>query len=143
MSKLEKYLAKATEPVVRKSEDVTINGDKWNVRQLTLSEERICFRQAEDANGNFDSYKYNDSRIVKATEHDFPWNDTELLKAYNAGTKNELPAKLFENDQAAYRELLVAVNHVNSNLKTEQELVDDLKNSSEQTEKQATSAELS
>ena len=143
MNKLEKYLAKATEPVVRKSEDVIINGDTWNVRQLTLTEERVCFRQADDGQGNFDSYRYNDARIVKATEHDFPWNDEALLKAYKVGTKNELPAKLFDNEPATYRELLAAVNRINNNLPTEQKLVEDLKNSSEPTAKQATSAEHS
>lgn len=143
MSKLEKYLAKAQEPIVRKTEVVTIDGDEWEVRQLTLSEERDCFRRAEDKDGNFDSFKYNDARIVKATEHAFEWNNVGLLNAYKAKDKFEMPARLFNGNREAYRELLAAVNRVNSNLKTEQELVEDLKNSSDQTEKPGTSAEPS
>ncbi|MBY0052276.1 hypothetical protein H7K32_11395 [Brevibacillus agri] len=143
MSKLEKYLAKAQEPVQRRSVTVTIDGEEWNVRQLTLLEERVCFRHAVDREGGFDSYKYNDARIVKATEHDFPWNSKELLLAYRAKDKFDLPAKLFERDPEGYLTLLQKVNEVNSKVKSEQEVVEELKNSSEPTEKQVTSVGLS
>lgn len=143
MSKLEKYLAKAQEPIERKTEVVVIDGDEWEVRQLSLSEERDCFRRGEDKDGNLDYYKYNDARIVRATEHQFPWHNIELLKAYGAKDKFEMPEKMFNGNRQAYRELLAAVTRVNSNLKTEQEQVEELKNSSEQTENPGTSAKPS
>lgn len=139
MSKLEKYLSKATEPVQRRTGSVSISGDEWSVRELTMPESRECFRLAEDINGRFDSFRYNDVRIVKATEHEFPWNNKELLLAYRAKDKFELPVKLFERDPIGYQLLLDKVNEVNSKVKSEQEVVEDLKNSSEPTENQAIS----
>jgi hypothetical protein len=143
MSKLEKYLAKAQEPVQRRTGTVTIDGEEWSVRELTLSENRQAYKLAEDANGRFDVFRYNDIRIVKATEHDFPWNNQELLKAYKAKDKFDLPVRLFERSPEGYQKLLDKVNEVNSKVKTEQEVVDELKNSSEPTEKPGTSAEHS
>lgn len=143
MSKLEKYLAKAQEPVQRRTGSVTIDGDEWNVRELTFAESRQCVKLAEDSSGRFDIFRYNDVRIVKATEHDFPWNDRDLLKAYKAKDKYDLPVKLFAHNQAGYQELLDKVNEVNSHVKSEQEVVEELKNSSEPTEKQVTSVGLS
>ncbi|MED1954907.1 hypothetical protein [Brevibacillus centrosporus] len=139
MSKLEKYLAKAQEPVQRQTGSVLIDGDEWKVRELTFSESRQSFKLAEDANGRFDTFRYNDIRIVKATEHEFPWNNMELLKAYKAKDKYDLPVKLFEHNQVGYQALLDKVNEVNAKVKTEQEVVDDLKNSSEPTENPVTS----
>jgi hypothetical protein len=139
MSKLEKYLAKAQEPLQRRTGSVTIDGDEWHVRELTLPENRECFRLAEDANGRFDSFRYNDVRIVKATEHEFPWNNRELLDAYRAKDKFDLVVKLFERNPAGYQMLLEKVNEINSKSQGEQQVVEDLKNLSEPTEKQATS----
>ncbi|WP_056490859.1 hypothetical protein [Brevibacillus sp. Leaf182] len=139
MSKLDKYLAKAKEPVQRRTGTVVIDGDEWQVRELTMSETRACFRLAEDSNGNLDTFRYNDIRIVKATEHEFPCNNKELLLAYNARDKFELPVRLFENDREGYSALLDKVNEVNAKVKSEQEVVEELKNSSEQMENQATS----
>jgi len=139
MSKLEKYLAKAQEPVQRRTGTVTIDGEEWSVRELTMSENRQAYKLAEDANGRFDVFRYNDIRIVKATEHDFPWNNQELLKAYKAKDKFDLPVRLFERNPEGYQALLDKVNEVNARVKSEQEVVDELKNSSEPTEKQATS----
>ncbi|QDS35832.1 hypothetical protein [Brevibacillus brevis] len=139
MSKLDKYLAKAKEPVQRRTGTVVIDGDEWKVRELTMSETRVCIRLAEDSNGNFDTFRYNDIRIVKATEHEFPWNNKELLLAYNAKDKFELPVRLFENDRDGYSALLDKVNEVNSKVKSEQEVVEELKNSFEPMENQATS----
>ncbi|QRG65246.1 hypothetical protein [Brevibacillus choshinensis] len=139
MSKLEKYLTKAQEPVQRQTGSISIDGDEWNVRELTFSESRQSFKLAEDANGRFDTFRYNDIRIVKATEHDFPWNNIELLKAYKAKDKYDLPVKLFEHNQAGYQSLLDKVNEVNAKVKTEQEVVEDLKNSSEPMENPVTS----
>lgn len=143
MSKLEKYLAKAQEPVQRRTGTVTIDGEEWSVRELTMSENRQAYKLAEDANGRFDVFRYNDIRIIKATEHDFPWNNQELLKAYKAKDKFDLPVRLFERNPEGYQALLDKVNEVNARVKSEQEVVDELKNSSEPTEKQVTSAEHS
>ncbi|MCM3144373.1 hypothetical protein [Brevibacillus sp. MER 51] len=139
MSKLDKYLAKSQDPVQRRTGSVVIDGDEWQVRELTMSESRACIRLAEDSNGNVDTFRFNDVRIVKATEHDFPWNDKDLLKAYRAKDKFDLPVKLFENNRDGYAALLDKVNEVNSKIKSEQEVVEDLKNSSEPMENQATS----
>lgn len=139
MSKLEKYLARAQEPVQRRTGTVTIDGEEWSVRELTMSESRECFRLADDETGRFDTFRYNDVRIVKATEHEFPWNNKDLLLAYKAKDKFELPVKLFARDPEGYQALLDKVNEVNAKVKSEQELVEELKNSSEPTEKQATS----
>lgn len=126
MSKLEKYLAKATEHTPRKEIMVTIEGEEWRVRQLTLQESRSCEKAAE-VGESIDWYRYNDARIVKSTEHDFPWNDPALLSAYGVGTKFELPAKLFDKEPESYAKLLDAVRRVNAGV-SEQEVVDELKN---------------
>jgi hypothetical protein len=126
MSKLEKFLAKASEPVQRKEITVTIDGDEWKVRQLTLPELRACERMATKGD-NIDWYRYNDARIVKATEHDFPWNSPELLKAYGAVDKYDLPAKLFEHTPEGYTKLLDAVRRVNAG-QTEADVVEEAKN---------------
>ncbi|WP_429845297.1 hypothetical protein [Brevibacillus sp. FIR094] len=139
MSKLDKYLAKAKEPVQRRTGTVVIDSDEWKVRELTMSETRACIRLAEDGNGNFDTFRYNDVRIVKATEHDFLWNDKDLLLAYSAKDKFDLPIKLFENNRDGYTALLEKVNEVNAKVKSEQEVVEELKNSFEPMENQATS----
>ncbi|RNB91997.1 hypothetical protein EDM56_04385 [Brevibacillus fluminis] len=126
MSKLEKYLAKANEQASRKELIVNVAGDEWKVRQLTLQESRSCERLAE-VGDTMDWYRYNDARLVKATEHDFPWNDPALLTAYGVGTKFELPAKLFDAEPESYAKLLDAVRRVNSGV-SETEVVDELKN---------------
>lgn len=94
MSKLQKYLAKANEQAPRKEVTVVIDGDEWKVRQLNLTELRECERMA-DKGEQTDWFLYNDARIVKSTEHDFPWNQEELKKAYKVGTKYELVEKDF------------------------------------------------
>jgi len=126
MSKLEKFLAKASEPVQRKEITVDIDGDEWKVRQLTLVELRQCERMA-DRGDKIDWYRYNDARIVKATEHDFPWSDMALLKAYGAADKFELPAKLFEHTPDGYTKLLDAVRRMNAG-QTEADAVEEAKN---------------
>ncbi|AKF92640.1 phage tail assembly chaperone [Brevibacillus laterosporus] len=126
MSKLEKFLSKASELESRKEIEVTIDGDVWKVRQMTLSESRICEREA-DKGDKFDWYRYNDARIVKATEYDFNWNDPELKKAYKAGDKFELPAKLFDHNPNGYATLLEAVRNINSG-NTESDAVEEAKN---------------
>lgn len=141
MGKLEKFLAQAHEDAPRKTVTVTIDGDEWSVRALTLSELRACERLA-DKGESFDWYRYNDARIVKATEHDFAWNNQELLKAYKAADKYDLPAKLFDRNMDGYAKLLNAVREVSQEM-SEAALVEEAKNLSDPTEKPHISAELS
>ncbi|PCN44466.1 hypothetical protein B9C88_09630 [Brevibacillus laterosporus] len=128
MNKLEKYLAKATEEKVRKEVEVTIDGETWKVRELSMAELRACEREA-DKNDKFDWFRFNDARIVKATEHDFEWHNVELLKAYKVKGKYDLPEKMFGHDKEGYASLLAAVDEVNRKVKTEEETVEELKNS--------------
>ncbi len=126
MSKLEKFLAKAREEEARRTVTVTIDGEEWSVRELTLSENRFC-EKLGDKGDTFDWYRYNDARIVKATEHEFPWNSPELLKAYGAADKYELVAKLFDRNPEGYAKLLQAVRQV-SRIPGESELIEEAKN---------------
>ncbi len=142
MSKLEKFLAKANEKEPRKTIEETIDGEIWEVRELTFQEDRDCYRIAE-MDGRFDVFRYNDARMVKATEHGFPWHNIDLLNAYRAKDKYEMPVKLFNQNKAGYQKLLAAVNKVNGSVQTEQEMVEEAKNSSDPTVKPPTSAELS
>ncbi len=125
---LQKYLGKANEAVEQVTKTVMIDGDEWSVRKLNLIENRACIKLAEK-NGDFDSFRYNDARIVKATEHAFPWNDKELLKAYKASDKYDLPARLFKYNQDGYKALLAAVEELSKDTpETEDEVIDELKN---------------
>ncbi|WP_068793305.1 hypothetical protein [Brevibacillus laterosporus] len=126
MGKLEKFLAQANETTPRHEVEVSIDGEVWKVRQLTLMESRICEREA-DKGDKFDWYRYNDARIVKATEHDFNWNDPELKKAYKAGDKFELPGKLFDRNPDAYALLIETVRKANQG-HTEEEAIEEAKN---------------
>jgi len=141
MGKLERWLAKAKEEVKMPEIDVPVGSEVWKVRQLTLTEMRSCTRIAEKGE-EFDGFRYSDARLVKATEHDFDWNNEQLKTAYGVGTKYELPAKMFDKQPEVYRELQAAVRKMNDDV-SEQKVIDDLKNSSEPTEKQVTSVEHS
>ncbi|RNB81085.1 hypothetical protein EDM59_23150 [Brevibacillus nitrificans] len=126
MSKLQKYLAKAQEQAPRKEIEVVIDGDTWKVRQLNLSELRECERMA-DKGEKTDWFLYNDARLVKATEHDFPWNQEELKKAYKVGSKYELVEKIFRDNPDGYTQLLQAVRQVNAG-QSEEEAIEEAKN---------------
>lgn len=126
MSKLQKYLAKANEQAPRKEIEVNIDGEVWKVRQLNLSELRDCERMA-DKGEKTDWFLYNDARLVKATEHDFPWNQEELKKAYKVATKYELVEKLFRDNPEGYTKLLTAVREVNVG-QSEEEAIAEAKN---------------
>lgn len=126
MSKLQKYLAKAKEQAPRKEIEVAIDGDVWKVRQLNLSELRECERMA-DKGEKTDWFLYNDARLVKATEHDFPWNQEELKKAYKVGSKYELVEKIFHDNPDGYTQLLQAVRQVNAG-QSEEEAIEEAKN---------------
>lgn len=125
-NKLQKYLAKANEQTTRKEVTVTIDGEEWKVRQLNLTELRDCERMA-DKGDKTDWFLYNDARIVKATEHDFPWNQDDLKKAYRAATKYELVEKLFRDNPDGYTKLLNAVREINV-VQTEEEAIEEAKN---------------
>ncbi|MED4568490.1 phage tail assembly chaperone [Brevibacillus agri] len=126
MSKLQKYLAKANEQAPRKEVTVVIDGDEWKVRQLNLTELRECERMA-DKGEQTDWFLYNDARIVKSTEHDFPWNQEELKKAYKVGTKYELVEKIFRDNPEGYSKLLQAVREVNAG-QSEEAAIEEAKN---------------
>ncbi|MFA4132589.1 MULTISPECIES: hypothetical protein [unclassified Brevibacillus] len=125
---LQKYLAKANEAVEHVTTTVIIDGDEWSVRKLNLMENRACIKLAEK-DGDFDTFRYSDARIVKATEHAFPWNDKELLKAYKATDKYDMPARLFKHNPDGYKALVGAVEELSKDTpKTEEEAIEDLKN---------------
>ncbi|GGF82667.1 hypothetical protein GCM10010912_29720 [Paenibacillus albidus] len=95
---------------------------------------RRSYELAYDDNGDpKESYNEIDVMIVKATEHEFDWNNAELLKAFKCISKFELPPRLFDNP-ADYTELSKAVNKFQE---TKDELLKQAKNSSSKTEKQA------
>lgn len=125
---LQKYLGKANETVEQVTKLVTIDGDEWSVRKLNLMENRACIKLAEQK-GDYDTFRYSDARIVKATEHAFPWNDKELLKAYKATDKYDMPARLFKHNPDGYKALLAAVEELSKDTpETEEEAIDELKN---------------
>ncbi len=80
-----------------------------------------------------ETYNDLDVMIVKATEHDFDWNNIELLKAFNCVEKFELPPRLL-SDPDEYGKLSKAVRNFKE---TKEELLKEAKNSSGETEKQA------
>ncbi|MEK3837410.1 MULTISPECIES: hypothetical protein [unclassified Paenibacillus] len=71
--------------------------------------------------------------IVKATEHEFDWNNKDLLLAFNCINKYELPPRILDNP-ADYAELSKAVTKFQE---TKDALLKEAKNSSSKTEKQA------
>ncbi|MDQ1236701.1 hypothetical protein QE450_004199 [Paenibacillus sp. SORGH_AS306] len=78
--------------------EVTVNDDKWSVRRLITMYVRrayeVCFHDDGTPKETFNEIE---AMIVKATEHDFEWNNLDLLKAYDCTNKNELPLRLFNN----------------------------------------------
>lgn len=111
-----------------------MDGEEWSVRRLTTMEVRRSYELAYEDNGDpKESYNEIDVMIVKATEHEFDWNNTELLKAYKCASKFELPPRLFDNP-ADYSELSKAVRNFQE---TKEALLKEAKNSSSKMEKQA------
>ncbi|WP_433944657.1 hypothetical protein [Paenibacillus sp. SN-8-1] len=74
-----------------------------------------------------------DVMIVKATEHDFDWNNLKLLKAFSCVENFELPPRLMSNPDD-YAVLSKAVRNFQQ---TKDALLKEAKNSSIKTEKQA------
>ncbi|MEC0131538.1 MULTISPECIES: hypothetical protein [Paenibacillus] len=132
--KLEKYLSKGKSG--RKDDTITVpaDGEEWSVRRLTTIEVRRAYELAYEENGDpKDSYNEIDVMIVKATEHEFDWNNKDLLLAFNCTSKYELPPRILDNP-ADYSELSKAVRNFQE---TKDELMKEAKNSSSKTEKQA------
>ncbi|MEK3867954.1 hypothetical protein MHH60_31340, partial [Paenibacillus sp. FSL H7-0716] len=93
--KLEKYLSKGKSG--RKDDTITVpaDGEEWSVRRLTTIEVRRAYELAYEENGDpKDSYNEIDVMIVKATEHEFDWNNKDLLLAFNCTSKYELPPRI-------------------------------------------------
>ncbi|WP_340394925.1 hypothetical protein [Paenibacillus sp. FSL E2-0177] len=132
--KLEKYLSKGKSG--RNDDTITVpaDGEDWSVRRLTTIEVRRSYELAYEENGDpKDSYNEIDVMIVKATEHEFDWNNKDLLLAFNCTSKYELPPRILDNP-ADYSELSKAVRNFQE---TKDELMKEAKNSSSKTEKQA------
>ncbi|URJ47376.1 hypothetical protein MF628_002009 [Paenibacillus polymyxa] len=133
--KLQKYLAKAKEGSKEETVPVPADGEDWSVRRLTTLDVRKAYELAYDEDGKPTSPFYNevDVMIVKATEHEFDWNNKELLKAYGATSKFELPPRMLD-DVDDYAALSKAVRNFKE---TQESLLADAKNSSGETEKRA------
>lgn len=132
--KLEKYLSKGKEG--RKDDTITVpaDGEDWSIRRLTTIEVRRSYELAYEDNGDpKESYNEIDVMIVKATEHEFDWNNVELLKAFKCISKYELPPRLLDNP-ADYSALSQAVRNFQE---TKDALLKEAKNLSGKTEKQA------
>ncbi|WP_433581253.1 hypothetical protein [Paenibacillus amylolyticus] len=132
--KLQKYLAAGTEAAEPEQIEVPVDGEKWSVRRLTTIDIRRCYDVAFNDDGTAkETFNEIDAMIVRATEHDFPWNNKELLLAYKCTNKNELPARLL-NDPDHYAVLSKAVRKFQE---TKDALLKEAKNSSGETAKQA------
>ncbi|MHA2856928.1 hypothetical protein ACXZ7E_23205 [Paenibacillus lautus] len=132
--KLQKYLARGKEN--NKPETITVeaDGEQWSVRKLTTVDVRRAYELAYNDDGSAkETYNDLDVMIVKATEHDFDWNNIDLLKAFNCIEKFELPPRLL-SDPDDYGKLSKAVRNFKE---TKDELLKEAKNSSGETEKRA------
>lgn len=132
--KLQKYLARGKEN--NKPETITVeaDGEQWSIRKLTTVDVRRAYELAYNDDGTAkETYNDLDVMIVKATEHDFDWNNIDLLKAFNCIEKFELPPRLL-SDPDDYGKLSKAVRNFKE---TKDELLKEAKNSSGETEKQA------
>lgn len=80
-----------------------------------------------------ESYNEIDVMIVKATEHEFDWNNKDLLLAFNCINKYELPPRILDNP-ADYAEPEQSSDQVPGDKGC---IIERSKNSSSKTEKQA------
>lgn len=132
--KLQKYLERAKGGRCDQIIKVKSDGENWSVRRLTTMEVRRAIELAMDEDGTpKETYNEIDVMIVKATEHEFDWNNAELLKAYNCVEKFELPPRLLDNPDD-YAALSKAVRNFTD---TKEALLKEGKISSEETPKQA------
>ncbi|MCP3808478.1 hypothetical protein NLX78_14660 [Paenibacillus sp. Lou8.1] len=132
---MQKYLAKAKEDSKDDTIPVLADGESWSVKRLTTLDTRRSYELAFDDDGKPKSPYFNeiDVMIVKATEHEFDWNNKDLLKAYGATSKFELPPRMLD-DVDDYAALSKAVRNFKE---TQDSLLNDAKNSSGETEKRA------
>ncbi|MGZ0042058.1 hypothetical protein [Paenibacillus ottowii] len=132
--KLQKYLAAGTATAKPEQIEVEVAGDEWSVRRLTTMDIRRCYDVAFNDDGSpKETFNEIDAMIVRATEHDFDWNNIELLKVYSCINKNELPPRMFSNPDH-YAILSKAVRNFQE---TKEELLKEAKNSLSETEKRA------
>ncbi|CEH28007.1 hypothetical protein AM501_15095 [Aneurinibacillus migulanus] len=132
--KLQKYLERAKGGRRDQIIKVKSDGENWSVRRLTTMEVRRSIELAMEEDGTpKETYNEIDVMIVKATEHEFDWNNAELLKAYNCVEKFELPPRLLDNPDD-YAALSKAVRNFTD---TKEALLKEGKISSEETPKQA------
>ncbi|ERI04914.1 phage XkdN-like protein [Aneurinibacillus aneurinilyticus] len=132
--KLQKYLERAKGGRRDQIIKVKSDGENWSVRRLTTMEVRRAIELAMEEDGTpKETYNEIDVMIVKATEHEFDWNNAELLKAYNCVEKFELPPRLLDNPDD-YAALSKAVRNFTD---TKEALLKEGKISSEETPKQA------
>ncbi|OAB34260.1 hypothetical protein PMSD_14925 [Paenibacillus macquariensis subsp. defensor] len=132
--KLEKYLAKGKEGHKDDIIKVSADGEDWAVRRLTTMEVRRAYELAYEEDGTAKTmFNEIDVMIVKATEHDFDWNDVDLLKSFHCTSKFELPPRLLENPND-YSALSQAVRNFQE---TKDALIKEAKKSSSKMEKQA------
>lgn len=132
--KLQKYLERAKGGRRDQIIKVKSDGEHWSVRRLTTMEVRRSIELAMEEDGTpKETYNEIDVMIVKATEHEFDWNNAELLKAYNCVEKFELPPRLLDNPDD-YAALSKAVRNFTD---TKEALLKEGKISSEETPKQA------
>ncbi|GED16422.1 hypothetical protein TS65_02740 [Aneurinibacillus migulanus] len=132
--KLQKYLERAKGGRRDQIIKVKSDGEHWSVRRLTTMEVRRAIELAMEEDGTpKETYNEIDVMIVKATEHEFDWNNAELLKAYNCVEKFELPPRLLDNPDD-YAALSKAVRNFTD---TKEALLKEGKISSEETPKQA------
>ncbi|MMZ50939.1 hypothetical protein D1872_126600 [compost metagenome] len=132
--KLQKYLERAKGGRRDQIIKVRSDGEHWSVRRLTTMEVRRAIELAMEEDGTpKETYNEIDVMIVKATEHEFDWNNAELLKAYNCVEKFELPPRLLDNPDD-YAALSKAVRNFTD---TKEALLKEGKISSEETPKQA------
>ncbi len=123
--KLQKYLAAGTAAAKPEQIEVEVDGDKWSVRRLTTMDVRRCVDSAYNDDGSHkETFNEFDAMIVRATEHDFDWNNKELLLAYKCTNKNELPPRMFHNPEH-YSILMKAVREFQQ---TKEELLKEAKN---------------
>lgn len=110
--RLQKYLSKAKEDRKDDFISVPVDGEDWSIKRLTTLETRRVYELAYDEDGKPTSPFYTevDVMIVKATEHEFDWNNKDLLKAYGATSKFELPPRILD-DADDYAALSKAVRN--------------------------------
>jgi hypothetical protein len=97
--KLQKYLNKAKVKESAEKKSIPVNGDNWSIKKLNTLEVRKCYDMTLDEDGKpKDGFSaVSDTRIVMATEHDFPWQ--QLTEGYGVESKYQLPPLVFDDPE--------------------------------------------